>query len=107
MALRHWAARTPLGPERWWVVACDLPHWDPPRLQAWMARVIGADPDAQHWVLARVQARLQFLGSVLPQALLPRLAQTEGRSLWALHEALPHLYLEAEGPEWTDVDEAP
>lgn len=104
-ALRHWARNPESEAERWWVVACDLPHWSPAALAAWMARACSVDPKAECWVLARVEDRIQFLGGFLPSGLRTRLAAAPGRSLHALMEALPHRILDAEGPEWEDLDE--
>lgn len=103
-ALRHWAAREDQAVQRWWVLACDQISWSPLRLQAWEARARAADPHAEGWVLAQVQGRLQFLGGFLGSCLLPQVAGIPARSLWALQEQLPVKILEAEGPEWDDVD---
>lgn len=103
-ALCHWATRESLRATRWWVVACDQIHWTSATYGPWEARALAADPQAAHWVMARVEGRLQFLGGFLAAALLPRLASLPQRSLWGLHEQLPVRLLEAEGHEWDDVD---
>lgn len=104
LALRHWAPRETLLATRWWIVACDQIFWSPERYRRWEGQALAADPRAERWVLARVEGRLQFLGGFLATALLPSLAQLPQRSLWGLHEQLPVCLLEAEGPEWDDVD---
>lgn len=103
-ALRAWALVSPAAPRRWWVLACDQVRWTPERLRAWADRAEAADPGAAHWVMARSGGHLQPLGSWLPDALRPRLAQAASRSLAALAEILPHLVLAQDGPEWRDVD---
>jgi molybdopterin-guanine dinucleotide biosynthesis protein A len=102
VALRTWAAGHPSGAMRWWILACDQVHWTPAALRTWDLRAREADPGATQWVLARVEDRVQYFGSILPTALLPTLAVQEARSLRAL--ALPSLVLEAEGSAWRDVD---
>ncbi len=108
LALRHWAKillpAAQLNVERWWVVACDQVRWTPERLEAWTQTCEAADPAAAHWVLALHEGHLQPLGGWLPQALRPALSQSTGASLLRLVQALPHLALPQEGPEWADVD---
>ena len=103
-ALRAWALAETPSARRWWVVACDQVRWTPARLQAWAQRAEAADPAAAHWVMAQHGGHLQPLGSWLPDGLRSRLAAAPHRSLMALAEALPHLLLPCDGPEWVDVD---
>lgn len=103
-ALRAWALAPPAAPGRWWVAACDQVRWTPARLEAWATRATAADPHLAHWVMALSAGHLQTLGSWLPDGLRPHLAQTSCRSLAGLVQALPHLVLPSEGPEWRDVD---
>ncbi len=104
VALRTWSGLSAPAAQRWWVVACDQVRWTPTRLGIWLARAAAVDPDASHWVLARHQGHLQPLGSLLPAAFRPRLADMASQSLLALVEPLPHLILDLEGNEWLDVD---
>ena len=108
LALRHWAKipmpTAHLTVDRWWVVACDQVRWTPERLEAWTQACETADPAAAHWVLALQAGHLQPLGGWLPQALRPALARSTGASLLRLVQALPHLALPQDGPEWADVD---
>ena len=103
-ALRSWAGGKAPAADRWWIVACDLVRWTPERLAAWAERAATADPAAGHWVMAHHGGCLQPLGGWLPAGLRPALAARPERSLMALAEALPHLALPCEGPEWLDVD---
>lgn len=103
-ALRTWAACGVPAARRWWVAACDQVRWTPERLGAWALRAETADPGAARWVAAEHGGRLQPLGSWLPAGLLPALAARPETSLLALVEALPHLLLPCDGPEWQDVD---
>lgn len=103
-ALRTWALTEAASPRRWWVVACDQVRWTPERLAAWARRAEAADPEATRWVLAQHAGHLQPLGGWLPDRFRPRLAAAPHRSLMALAEALPHLLLPCDGPEWIDVD---
>lgn len=103
-ALRAWARSSSATPRRWWVVACDQVRWTPARLRAWADQAAAADPDAVHWVMASSAGHLQPLGGWLPDQFRPRLAQASGTSLASLVDALPHLVLPSEGPEWRDVD---
>jgi molybdopterin-guanine dinucleotide biosynthesis protein A len=105
VAVVHWAGRTGGAlARRWWVVACDQVRWTPERLAAWTQACEAADPTAAHWVLALHAGHLQPLGGWLPQALRPVLARSTGASLLRLVQALPHLALPQDGPEWVDVD---
>jgi molybdopterin-guanine dinucleotide biosynthesis protein A len=104
LALRHWASGAEDHPERWWIVGCDQIGWSAETLRAWHRAAAAADPGAQHWVLARVDGRIQPLGGFLADALVPGLARAGGRSLMALSEALPARILEADGAHWLDVD---
>lgn len=104
VALRDWCASPTLEADRWWVVACDQARWTPARLAAWFRRVETADPAAERWVLTVHEDRLQPLGGFLAASLRPVLAATTERSLTALARAVPHLVLEADGPEWRDLD---
>lgn len=103
-ALIAWAQSDHPPVTRWWVVACDQIHWTPDRLARWQDLAAAADPDGLAWVLARVGDHVQFLGGFLGHALLPTLAETQARSLWALHDLLPVHILETQGPEWRDID---
>lgn len=103
-ALHAWAALPAPVVDRWWVVACDQVRWSPAALEAWIRRAEAADPEAAHWVVAQHGGRLQPLGGWLPATLRPALSTAAPRSLMALVEALPHLVLPCDGPEWMDVD---
>ncbi|MBP1771544.1 MAG: hypothetical protein H6P99_707 [Holophagaceae bacterium] len=104
VALRTWASAKTTSVDRWWVVACDQVRWTPERLATWAGRCEQADPAGAQWVVALHRDRLQPLGGWLPEALRPVLAATPERSLMRLMEALPHLALSSQGPEWEDVD---
>jgi len=104
VALRIWAQGAPSGARRWWILACDQVHWTPEALREWDLRAREEDPEAAHWVLARVEDRLQYVGSILPVTLMPTLAVQDVRSLRALAAALPCRVIETSGPEWRDVD---
>jgi molybdopterin-guanine dinucleotide biosynthesis protein A len=103
-ALRAWAASPVPHVGRWWVVACDQVRWTPERLHAWAALATAADPACERWILAEHGGRLQPLGGWLPACLRPAIQGSDARSLTALAQALPHLILPCEGPEWLDVD---
>jgi molybdopterin-guanine dinucleotide biosynthesis protein A len=105
-ALRLWAAVSVAEASRWWIVACDQVRWDADRLGAWSQRALAADPGRSAWVVARHGGHLQPLGGFLPGSLRPAMAALRPRSLMALVEALPHVVVDAEGPEWRDLDTA-
>nr|WP_306672379.1 NTP transferase domain-containing protein [Geothrix fuzhouensis] len=103
-ALQTWAAQEAPAVLRWWVVACDQVRWTPVSLEAWARRAQVADPQALRWVVAQHAGHLQPLGGWLPSILRPQVAASAPCSLTALAEALPHLLLPCDGPEWRDVD---
>ena len=106
VALRRWAALDAAVVEVWWVVACDQVRWTPDRLSDWASVCETMDPFHTRWVMALHGGHLQPLGGWLPSALRSALAATTAPSLMVLANALPHLALPREGPEWTDVDTA-
>lgn len=104
VALRAWAARPAPPARRWLLLPCDQVGWTADALRAWLGRAEAADPAGEAWVLATVEGRDQYLGSLLGSALRPVLAALEARSLAGLADHLPLLRLAAEGPGWRDVD---
>lgn len=104
VALRHWCLVPAPPAARWWVVACDQVRWTPATLRAWLARTEAADPGAAQWVLGSRDGRLQPLGGVMAHALREDLAGTTATSLHQAARGVPHLILDVEGEEWSDVD---
>lgn len=105
-ALKAWAAEGRGGEaRRWWVVACDMPRWTSADLQAWWLRAREADPEAEAWVVAEVEGRLQPLGGFLPGALVLALPAVASSRLMDLWEAQPGRSLSEEGGRWVDVDD--
>lgn len=102
VALRMWASSHPEPVHRWWVVACDQVAWTEAALRAWWREAERCDPGGDHWVIGRVAGQVQPLGGFLGGALVPWLAQAEGRAMRDLLNQLP--CIEREGPRASGLD---
>ena len=104
-ALVHWAAREQVEARRWWIVACDQVHWDPPELAAWHAAAAEADPEGRAWVLAALNGESQPLGGFLGGALLGGLAGSPERRLLQLARTVPQRLLPWRTEPFLDLDD--
>lgn len=106
VALCAWARQSAPPVRAWLLLPCDQVAWTPATLGAWLKQAEAEDPEGRAWVMATVEGRDQYLGSLLGASLRSRLASLEAPSLAACAEVLPVLRLKTEGPGWRDVDEA-
>ncbi|MBS1784505.1 MAG: NTP transferase domain-containing protein [Acidobacteria bacterium] len=99
VALRAWAASSPPHALRWWVLACDQPRWNAKSFESWLAEAESVD---EAWALVVRDGHRQPLGGFLTASILPRLIQSEARSLHGLMDGLPLGILS--GVAWMGAD---
>lgn len=89
VALRMWAASSPLPARRWWVLGCDQVGWTPPALEAWLKEAEPSDPAGGVWVMVEREGHRQPLGGFMGASLLPHISKSDSSSLHALMETVP------------------